>query len=250
MVSSGTPLIAFENVAFWYDPSQKLLERFSWSVQPGESWSIVGPSGCGKSTLLYLIAGLRHPCAGRVLLNGQEIQAPSRVVGLMLQDYGLLDWYTAARNIELGLELRNVSARERAQRLDHWLQALAIDHVRGQYPLHLSGGQRQRVALARLLALETPLQLLDEPLSAVDELTRERLQTQIFQINREVGASTITVTHNIEEAVLLGDKVLVITDPYPISRFHIIETPFNSVPHRDDSAFVAHCRKIRQLIGL
>lgn len=246
---TSTPLLAFENVGFWYDPAKKLFADFNWQVEQGESWSILGPSGCGKSTLLYLIAGLRRPCGGRVLLHGAEIMGPNQAVGLMLQDYGLLNWYTAARNIEVGLQLQGLPRRERLARRDHWLQELAIDHIRDQYPLQLSGGQRQRVALARLLALQTPVQLLDEPLSAVDELTRERLQTQLVRINRDLGASTLTVTHNVEEAVLLGDKVLVITEHAPITIFHIEVTTFATTPARDDPVFIAACRAIRQHIA-
>ncbi len=250
MSEASTPLIVFEDVAFWYDPAKKLLDRFNWTVQQGESWSILGPSGCGKSTLLYLIAGLRQPCAGRIFLEGEEITGPRRDVGLMLQDYGLLNWYTAARNIELGLQIRDVPHQERTARLEHWLHVLAIDHIRNQYPLQISGGQRQRVALARLLALQAPVQLLDEPLAAVDELTRERLQKQLFQINRELGASTLTVTHNIEEAVLLSDKVLIVTDHYPITHFRTQPTQFAAIPARDEPAFVAACSEIRRLIGV
>lgn len=249
MGSSSTPLLVFEDVDFWYDPARKLFEQFTWQVARGESWSILGPSGCGKSTLLYLIAGLRRPCRGRVWLDGKEINGPNPAVGLMLQDYGLLNWYSAARNIELGLQIRGLARRERATRRDHWLQELDINHIRDQYPLQLSGGQRQRVALARLLALQAPIQLLDEPLAAVDELTRERLQGQLVRINRELGASTLTVTHNVEEAVLLGDKVLVITDHTPITEVHTEVTTFAAPPQRDDPAFIAACRAIRRRLA-
>lgn len=248
MAERAPPLLVFDDVTFWYDPATKLFDGFNWIVKQGESWSILGPSGCGKSTLLYLIAGLRRPRSGRILLNGDEIRGPNHTVGLMLQDFGLLNWYTAARNIELGLQIRNISDKERKRRRDYWLDELAIDHVRNQYPLQLSGGQRQRVALARLLALQAPVQLLDEPLSAVDELTRERLQKQLVQINHEVGASTLTVTHNVEEAVLLGDNVLVITDHSPITTFHTIQARFTTLPERDDPAFIAICKEIRQRV--
>lgn len=249
MAEASTPLIHFEDVGFWYNPAQKLFKNFSWRVARGESWSILGPSGCGKSTLLYLIAGLRRPRAGRILLNGEEILGPSQAVGLMLQDYGLLNWYSAARNIELGLKIRNIPRREREARAERWLRKMAIEQIRDRYPLQISGGQRQRVALARLLALQAPIQLLDEPLSAVDELTRERLQRQLVRINREGSASTLLVTHNVEEAVLLGDKVLVLTDHSPITGFHTEETRFAAIPDRDDPDFITACRQIRRLLA-
>lgn len=244
-----TPIVQFEQVSFWYDPAQKLLENFQWSVLPGESWSILGPSGCGKSTLLYLIAGLRRPQMGAVYLNGAAVTSAQADVALMLQDYGLLNWYTATRNIELGLQLRGLGRAERRARVQHWLDKMAIAPLGRRYPLQLSGGQRQRVALARVLALQSPLQLLDEPLSAVDELTRERLQKQLVQINRQLGVSTITVTHNVEEAVLLGDQVLVITEHTPIIHYTVQSTHFPTLPTRDDPAFVAACRDIRRILA-
>ncbi|MEM7134384.1 MAG: ATP-binding cassette domain-containing protein [Chloroflexota bacterium] len=248
-LGDSTPVVMFEDVSFWYEPAKKLFKNFNWTVQRGESWSILGPSGCGKSTLLYLIAGLRQPSAGRIFLNGKAVEAPHRDVSLMLQDYGLLNWYTNERNIELGLQIRGITGRERKARVNYWLQELDIEPIRHSYPLQISGGQRQRVALARVLALQSPLQLLDEPLSAVDELTRERLQAQLVEINRKLETSSLTVTHNVEEAVLLGDNALVITEHNPITHFYTQQTRFTTIPERDDPAFIATCRHIRQFFA-
>lgn len=246
------PIISFDGVSFWYDPAKKVIEDFNWQIQAGESWAIVGPSGSGKTTLLYLLAGIRRPLAGRVCYDGATITRPHHDIGLMLQHYGLLPWYTAERNIRIGLEIRAVPAAEVRQRSDEWLKKLNIDHVRRQYPTQMSGGQRQRVALARLLALQASVLLLDEPLSAVDELTRERLQKRLDELRRSSGATTILVTHNIEEAVLLADHLLVITEYAPLSSFQTLATPFNghSMPQRNDPYFINFCQQIRELVGV
>lgn len=242
------PVITFEDVSFWYDPTQKIVADFNWSIDLNQSWSILGPSGCGKTTLLHLMAGIRQPCAGRVTFNGQTISQPHHEIGLMLQDYGLLPWYTAERNIELGLEIRHLPKAERLTRTAAWLERLDISPIRQHYPLQLSGGQRQRVALARLLALQTSVLLLDEPLSAVDELTRERLQKQLYHLYRQT--TSIMVTHSIEEAVLLSDHIMVITDYAPITTVSQLSIPFETMPARHEPRFIEFCHQIRQIIGL
>jgi NitT/TauT family transport system ATP-binding protein len=249
--ASASAVLAFERVSFGYEAAQPILEAFSWRVERGAFWSILGPSGSGKTTLLYLIAGIRAPKAGRVYLAGEPVIRPNPKVGLMLQDYGLLPWYTTKRNLELGLAIRGVARDERQRRSRYWLTRLGLTAVAGRYPGQLSGGQRQRVALARLLALEPEILLLDEPLSAVDELTRERLQRQLFALSREAGTTTLMVTHNIEEAVLLAERILLIGDHAPIRSFEVLATPFGGVmPERSDPRFIAFCRGIRERMGL
>ena len=244
-------LISFENVSFWYDASKKIIEHFSWPLQAGESWAILGPSGCGKTTLLHLMAGIRQAVSGAVYFDGQLISKPHQQIGLMLQDYGLLPWYTAERNIQLGLEIRHLPAHEIRQRTDEWLEKLEISHIRQQYPSQISGGQRQRVALARLLALQANVLLLDEPLSAVDELTREHLQKRLWELNRGTGATTVMVTHNIEEAVLLSDQIMIITDYAPICEYQVLRTPFSgTMPKRYDPEFIAFCKQIREIVSV
>ena len=249
-----TPLLLFENVIFGYDPAKPILERFTWQVNQGEVWALLGPSGSGKTTLLHLAAGLRRPAAGRVLLDGQPVTKPRQDVGLMLQGYGLLPWYSAARNVQVGLEIRGLDAQEAARRGDAWLERLELVGVAGQYPGQLSGGQRQRVALARVLALESRLLLLDEPLSAVDELGRERLQRRLFELSRQTQTTTLLVTHSVEEAALLADHILLITDYAPVRRYDILTPTFKkaseAMPRRDDPAFIAFCQTVRAKVGL
>lgn len=169
----------------------------------------------------------------------------------MLQDYGLLPWFTARRNIEVGLAISGSRRSEREERSAAWLARLDLEELGEKFPAQLSGGQRQRVALARLLALGPRLLLLDEPLSAVDELARERLQRQLFAVSREAGRSTLLVTHNIEEAALLADRILLITQTAPVSSYELLETPFHGqLARRDDPEFIRFCQSIRERMGL
>jgi len=172
-------MIRVENVSFAYPGKEVIFQSFSWQVEKGESWAIIGPSGCGKTTLLYLLAGLRLPQEGAVLVNGQMVRRPRRQTGLILQDYGLLPWATVHQNTALGLTIRGVREPQRQAIVTQWLARLDIADVSAQYPSQLSGGQRQRAAVARTLALEPDLLLMDEPFSSLDALTREGLQNMV-----------------------------------------------------------------------
>jgi NitT/TauT family transport system ATP-binding protein len=242
--------VQLEQVTFGYQTP--ILENFSWQLHPGETWAIVGASGIGKTTLLYLLAGLRKPQSGQVIYRGEVLEKTPPGVGLMLQDYGLLPWYRVDANVALGLKLRGVAKRERLARSRAWLERLGIDHLARRFPLQLSGGQRQRVALARLLVLEPDMMLLDEPLSALDELTRERLQKQLFSLTRDAQRTTVIVTHNIEEAALLASHVMVIAERTPISEVTVLPSPFAGevMPRREEPHFLAFTRQIRDLLGL
>lgn len=243
--------LAFEAVTFAYHPAAPILERFSWQVDQGEFWAVLGPSGSGKTTLLHLAAGIRQPSAGRVWLAGAPLLRPRSDVGLMLQDYGLLPWYSARRNVEVGLAIAGVPRPARSARSRHWLRRLGLEGVADRYPSQLSGGQRQRVALARVLALEPTLLLLDEPLAAVDELAREVLQRQLYALSREAGSTTVLVTHNVEEAALLAGKILLIGAHGPIRDAEVLESPFaGEMPQRADPRFIAFCQLIRARLGL
>jgi ABC-type nitrate/sulfonate/bicarbonate transport system ATPase subunit len=247
-----SPVLTLEGVTFGYHPRTPILANFTWNIQAGETWSILGPSGGGKTTLLYLLAGLRKPASGRVLFRGRSVTKPNPEVGLMLQTYGLLDWLTAERNVQLGLKIRHVPKQERHRIRAEWMERMQISHIAGQYPAQLSGGQRQRVALARVLALQTQVLLLDEPLSAVDELTRERLQLTLREITRELGVTMVMVTHSVEEAALLSQKILIFPEQAPLSQPLILSSPFDKyhLPQRHDPEFQAFCTQIRQTLGL
>lgn len=243
MTKAQSPLIQFASVSFAYG-DKVIIDNFDWQTQQGEFWAILGPSGSGKTTLLYLISGLRQAQTGNIRITGQAANSYQNI-GLMLQDYGLLPWYSVEHNIRIALRIRNVAKHLHEVRIRTWLERLGIADIRHKYPGQTSGGQRQRTALARVLALEPQVLLLDEPLSAVDELTREKLQQQLYSLTREQRISTIMVTHNIEEAALLADKVMVIGKQQPISSYQVFSSPFAALPSRDDPVFSRFTRELR-----
>lgn len=239
-------------VDFRYGGGPALLSGLDWRIGRGETWALLGPSGCGKTTLLYLLAGMRIPQRGNAQYAGEALRRPRPEIGLVLQDFGLLPWLTAAANVELGMRLRGLAPAERETRRESWLERLGLRAVARQYPVQLSGGQRQRVALARLLALQTEALLLDEPFAAVDELTRERLQETLGLLVAELGATQVLVTHSVEEAALLAQHIALILEAAPIGEITVLQNPCwqgkGSLPARDDPDYFAFCREIRSLL--
>ncbi|MCX6021164.1 MAG: ABC transporter ATP-binding protein [Chloroflexi bacterium] len=241
-------MIDLRNVSFAYPGHPPLFAGLSWRAPAGASWSLIGPSGCGKSTLLYLLAGLRRPTGGEVQIAGAPLRGVRRATGLILQDGGLLPWATAAENIALGLKLRQVSAAETRRMTDAWLARLGLSHVAGQYPAELSGGQRQRVAIGRTLALDPDLLLMDEPFAALDTLTREDLQDLVIALGDGAARTTVIVTHNIDEAVFLSQRVLVLAQA-PTREPFIIANPGAGAPgYRQTAAFRDKCGEVRAAI--
>lgn len=187
-----------------------VLRDVNLSLSQGSIGAIIGPSGCGKSTLLNVLAGLNQEYQGKVLLNGQE-PARSREAALILQEYGLLPWKTVWDNVRLGLQIKGISKGETAQRAEKILDRLGLLSLRKRFPTQLSGGQRQRVAIARSLILEPKLLLMDEPFSSLDALTREEMQDLLLGLWQETRLTILFITHNIEEAVFLGQKIFVMS---------------------------------------
>ncbi|ROO88798.1 NitT/TauT family transport system ATP-binding protein [Actinocorallia herbida] len=183
------------------------------AVARGEFVSLIGPSGCGKSTLLRLIADLAPPTTGRVTVAGKPAAQArkDRSYGMVFQKAGLFDWRTVRRNVELPLELRGVGKAERRERAAAMLDLVGLTEFAGHYPAQLSGGMQQRVSIARALADGPPLLLMDEPFGALDEMTRERLQGELLRICAETGTTVVFVTHSIDEAVFLSDRVAVMS---------------------------------------
>ncbi len=179
----------------------------SLSLSPGELVAVVGRSGCGKSTLLHLAAGIHAPWEGSVQLHGRALEGGDRRVGLVQQHYGLFPWFTVFRNVELGLRLRGVSGEERRRRVHAGLAELGLPEKAERFPVELSGGEQQRVALARTIVYGPELLLLDEPFSALDAFTREELQEALLGLQRRHGSASLLVTHSLEEAVFLADRI-------------------------------------------
>jgi NitT/TauT family transport system ATP-binding protein len=257
-------MIQIENLGFAYPDQAPLFRRFDWQVAAGEAWAVIGPSGCGKSTLLYLIAGLRQPAAGQVRVLGQPVTRPRASTGLVIQDYGLLPWATVWENVALVMRMGHFYRNKQAagpgprpypradilpDQVDAWLARLGIADLRDKYPAQISGGQRQRTAIARSLLQNPSLLLMDEPFSSLDALTREDLQRLTLELRAETHVTTILVTHNIEEAVYLGRRILVLGQP-PATEACVIENPAGGSPgYRTEPAFLAKCTELRAALA-
>ncbi|MCY1138395.1 ABC transporter ATP-binding protein [Actinoplanes sp. Pm04-4] len=189
------------------------LSDVDLTVGDGEFVSLIGPSGCGKSTLLRLIADLIAPTTGTVTVAGKPagVARKEQAYGIAFQQSGLFEWRTVLRNVELPLELRGLAKAERKAKAEEMLALVGLEEFAGHYPAQLSGGMQQRVAIARALAVQPPLLLMDEPFGALDEMTRERLQSELLAICAKTGTSTVFVTHSISEAVFLSDRVVVMS---------------------------------------
>jgi NitT/TauT family transport system ATP-binding protein len=187
------------------------LEGINLDVRPGEFLCIVGPSGCGKSTLLHLIAGLQAPTSGQILVDGNPIQGPGTDRIMIFQDHGLFPWLTVAQNVEFGMKMKGLPKAERREKTQHYLRLVHLGKFENSYIHQLSGGMRQRVAIARALATEPDVLLMDEPFAALDAQTRDLLHDELERIWSNTGRTIIFVTHNVREAVRLGDRVVLLT---------------------------------------
>ncbi|MHB1340590.1 MAG: ABC transporter ATP-binding protein [Coriobacteriia bacterium] len=226
----------------------RALEGLDLTIADGEPVAIIGPSGCGKSTLLLALAGLVPADAGSVLVGGETVSGPRRRTALILQDFGLLPWKTVAHNAALGLEIRGVQAEESRRVVGEALERLGLGEFSGAYPGELSGGMRQRLALARALALDADLLLMDEPLSALDALTREDLQNLLLHMWRQRRHTVALVTHSIEEAVFLGRRVVVLS-PRPGRVAAVVDNPgMGQDGFRSSPAFLERCVELRALL--
>ena len=225
---------------------KKVLEDISFTLSPWDSLAIMGPSGCGKTTLLLMIAGLLTSSGGSVKIEGESINGPTRKIGLVLQEYGLFPWKTVGANIMLGARLQKIEVLEKI--LSGLKSVLGIEGLDHLYPHQLSGGQRQRVALARALILRPSLLLLDEPFAAIDAITRERLQDRLLTVFGQRQFSFIIVTHNIEEAIFLGRRILIL-DNHTSSVNTIVDNPEVGDPHyRTKPAFFSLSTKLRGIL--
>ncbi len=244
--------LAFHDVSHTYEGSGRVvraLDALELEVAAGEPVSVIGPSGCGKSTLLLLAAGLLVAAAGRVEVGGALVAGVRRETALILQDYGLLPWKTVAENAGLGLQVRGVARDERGARVAQALERVGIADFAHAYPGELSGGMRQRLALSRAVALDADLLLMDEPLSALDALTREDLQDVLLGLWQRRGHTAVLVTHSIEEAVYLGRRIVVLS-PRPGRVAAVVDNAaMGSDGYRSSSAFYERCAQLRELLA-
>ena len=187
------------------------LEDINLDIKAGEFICLLGPSGCGKSTLLNTVAGFSLPTSGVVQVHGETVRVPGPDRGMVFQEYALFPWMTVEKNIAFGLEIQKQGWAQIAGKVDALLEMLKLQDFRGRYPKELSGGMRQRVAIARVLALDSPVMLMDEPFGALDSLTRRNLQDELLRIWMELKKTIIFVTHSIEESIYLADRIIVMT---------------------------------------
>ncbi|HSQ93867.1 MAG TPA: ABC transporter ATP-binding protein [Methanoregula sp.] len=188
-----------------------VLDKITFDVEDKEFVCILGSSGCGKTTLLRLIAGLDEAQSGSIVLDGEEIRGTSPKVGMVFQEYSLFPWRTVIDNIAFGLEMRGMQREERYRIADRYLKLVNLAQFRNSFPTELSGGMRQRVAVARALALDPVLLLMDEPFGALDAQTRNMLQKELLEIWEETKKTIVFITHSVDEAVYLSDRIIVLT---------------------------------------
>lgn len=203
-------MLKAENLGKSYG-GEAVLSDVSFALHEEETLAIVGPSGCGKTTLLYILSGLAEPDRGRAMINGVPIDGPNSDISFILQDYGLLPWRTVLDNVALGLKIQGVGRTERTGRARQQLAELGIKGRDNDYPANLSGGEQQRVAIARAFVTRPRLMLLDEPFSSLDALTRERLQFTLLDVWKRRKVPFVLVTHSLEEAVVLGKRIMIMS---------------------------------------
>ncbi|MDO4187947.1 MAG: ABC transporter ATP-binding protein [Lachnospiraceae bacterium] len=187
------------------------IDSVNLSVEESEFVMIVGPSGCGKTTLINMIGGLDKATSGKVILDGKEVEGPGPDRGMVFQGYSLFPWLTVKKNVEFGLKMRKVPKEERSKKADEYIKLVGLEGFENALPKQLSGGMKQRVAIARTLANEPQMLLMDEPFGALDAQTRVVMQELLSKISRETKTTILFITHDIDEAVLLGDRIYVMS---------------------------------------
>ncbi len=252
---SAQQRITLDHVAMRFDTERGPLtavDDVSLAIHEGEFVALVGPSGCGKTTMLNMMAGFIRPTAGRVLLDGTEIEGPGPERGVIFQDYGVFPWLTVAENIVFGLRLaaNRVDAQRRQDICERYLALMDLTDFRNAYPKTLSGGMRQRVALARAYAVNPEFLFMDEPFGALDAQTRAAMQDLLLQVLQAEGKTVVLITHSVDEALYLASRVVVVSArPARIRR--IIDVPFGYPREEglhDTAEFATLRSEIRELV--
>jgi NitT/TauT family transport system ATP-binding protein len=245
--TSRTPAVQTRNISVAYERSRDkgtlvALQDFTLEVADREFVTIVGPSGCGKSTFLNVVAGLTFPTQGEVSVFGEPVTGPGPDRAVVFQDYALMPWRTVEANVRFGLEMQRRVDKATAGKVAHYVRLVGLDGFEKAYPRELSGGMRQRVGLARALVTEPRLLLMDEPFAAVDAMTREIMQDELARIVSETGQAIIFITHSVDEAITLGDRVAVVTSrPGRIKEIIPVDLP------RPRSRESRHLREFQEL---
>ena len=240
--------LILENVGKTFENTgQATLKNINLEIQPGEFLCVVGKSGCGKSTLLNLIAGLEATTEGRILLNGKEVKGPGSERTVMFQEHALFPWLNVIQNIKFGMKINGVPKEEQEIRAEKYLKMMQLEQYK-DYAIHqLSGGMRQRVALARAFTMDSDILLMDEPFSALDKQTSNHLRKELQDIWKQTHKTIFIITHSVEEAVYLGDKVVVMSGENGGIR-NIVPINLERPRHVYDEAFIAYRHKILEEI--
>ncbi len=231
----ASPLVELRDLRHSFGAGERRVDALGpvdLEIAAGELVCIVGPSGCGKTTLLHLLAGFTPPTEGSVAVAGEAVRGPDRRRGVVFQQPNLYPWLTVRGNVGFGLRMRRVPRKQRAVEVDRWLALVGLDGFGRHRPYELSGGMQQRCQIARVLANEPELILMDEPFGALDALTRERMQLELVRIWGEAGSTIVFITHSVDEAVLLGTRVLVMS-PRPGRIVFDERSPFGADVPRD-----------------
>ncbi|HUV32089.1 MAG TPA: ABC transporter ATP-binding protein [Devosiaceae bacterium] len=225
-IGAADSAVQVRNVSKLYEGGVQALESVSVDFPRGELTSLLGPSGCGKTTLLKIIAGLLPATSGEVLVNGRTVRGPGPERAFVFQDFALMPWATVIDNVGFGLELRGVGRPERLDISRHYISEVGLSGFEDKYPHELSGGMRQRVGLARALAVQADVLLMDEPFSAVDEQTRRKFQEDLLKLRQIENKTFVFVTHSIEEAVYVSDRIVLLsTNPGRVSQIIAPDIP-------------------------
>jgi NitT/TauT family transport system ATP-binding protein len=255
-VHAGEAVVSVEGLSYTVGTDASpldILQNISFEVREREFVSIVGASGCGKTTLLRMLGGLLRPTQGTVLFRGQPITRPKQELAIVFQDYGkaLLPWRTVAGNVELALEARRVPRREWPEIVGRLLTQVGLADRATAFPLQLSGGMQQRLQIARCLAQSPQVLLMDEPFGALDAMTRQTLQDEVARLAAESGTTVVFVTHDLEEAIYLGDRVMAM-ESHPGRIGEVVEIdlprPRDQLTTREDARFLAYRHQLFNLL--
>ena len=214
----------------------RALDNINLKIEEGEFVCLLGPSGCGKSTLLNMIAGFEKPTEGEILIDNEKVDKPRIDRLTIFQDYGLLPWRSVEKNVELGLESLKIPKEKRKEISRKYIELVGLEKFKNHYPSELSGGMKQRVAIARALASKPKILFMDEPFGALDPITRVKLQEDILNIHKEEKMTIIFVTHDVEEAVYLASKIVILS-PNPGKITKVIENNMSNTNDRSNSSF-------------
>ena len=250
---SGLQRARFDRVSLEFATPKgtlRVVDDVSYDINDGDFIAVIGPSGCGKTTMMSMLAGFQKPTTGKVLFDGHPVAGPGPERGVIFQEYGVFPWLTVKDNIAFGLKLKanHVPVAERNQICDHYLALMGLSDFANSYPKHLSGGMRQRLAIARAYAVKPQFLLMDEPFGALDEITRNRLDSDLIDLWRANGLTVIFVTHSIYEAVYLSTRVVMMAArPGRIVEEVVIDEPYpRDAAFRVSTAFSGYARRLQE----